>query len=82
MVTSIRLLQTPQLLTITNDYAAVSGALNEGRSLRAYRPESRVLTDIDSLARTLLVPKDAEPPKAAVHKGGYLSRLVRALVGL
>jgi pilus assembly protein CpaE len=75
-----RLLQTPQLATVANDYAAVSGALNEGRALRVHAPNSRVLADIDHLARMLLAPNEiVEEP--AHKKRSFFGRM-RALVGL
>jgi pilus assembly protein CpaE len=75
-----RLLQTPQLATVANDYAVVSGALNEGRALRVHAPNSAVLADIDQLARMLLAPNQLEEEPART-KRSLLGRLVRALVG-
>jgi len=76
-----RLLQTPQLATVANDYVAVSGALNEGRPLRVHAPHSNVLADIDQLVRLLLAPSEPEePPKP--KRPSLLGRMVRALVGL
>jgi pilus assembly protein CpaE len=84
MVTHLqRLLQTPQLVTIANDYATVSTALNEGHPLREHAPKSPVLSDIDNLARLLINPGRPETkPAVAPQKRHYLRRLVRALVGL
>ena len=70
------LLQVPDLLTITNDYEAVSTAINHGQPLRVASPRSRVLTDIDQLASTLLPQSsslfDASGP-------GMFNGLMRAL---
>jgi pilus assembly protein CpaE len=80
-----RLLQTPQLVTIANDYVTVSNALNEGHPLRKHAPKSDVLADIDNLARLLINPGKVEPRPATTSgspQRRYLGRLVRALVGL
>ncbi len=75
-----RLLQTPELVTVRNDYAAVSAAVNEGRPLRLQAPRSPVLADIESLARTLILPRLAHAPQSA--QPSFFRRFLRALFGL
>jgi pilus assembly protein CpaE len=76
-----RLLQTPQLVTIANDYSAVSASLNEGRPLRQQAPGSRALADINKLAQMLMSPAQltTEQPE---RKRGRLKRALCALLGL
>lgn len=58
------LLHAPELLTIGNDYEAVSTAINHGRPLRLEAPKSKVLGDIGLLADRLVKPPT--PAEAAV----------------
>jgi pilus assembly protein CpaE len=74
-----RLMKTPQLVTISNDYAAVSSAMNEGRPLRLMAPASRVVGDLHRLARLLVTSGQAPPPP--VRKTSSLGRFVRSLFG-
>jgi pilus assembly protein CpaE len=76
-----RLLQTPQLVTIANDYHAVSASHNEGRPLRRQAPHSRVVGDISRLAAMLISPGQQAPP-APARKPGRLRRLVHSVFGL
>lgn len=51
--------------TVANDYASVVAAENHGRLLRLESPKSRVLTDIDALARRVFGREsEAAAPKA------------------
>jgi pilus assembly protein CpaE len=77
-----RLLRTPQLVTIGNDYHAVSASLNEGRPLRVHAPGSRVLADIDKLASLLLSSSQEAAPPAKAKKPGRLRRAVRSMLGM
>ncbi|HMP02283.1 MAG TPA: AAA family ATPase [Gemmatales bacterium] len=71
------LLQVSDLLTIQNDYEAVSNAINHGKPLRQEAPRSRVLQDLDALAQRLL-PVDAG--RAAAAEGTtMMGGLMRAL---
>jgi pilus assembly protein CpaE len=74
-----RLLQTPQLVTIANDYPNVSASLNEGRPLRKQAPGSRTLADINRLATMLISP--GQPVPAPAEKSGLWARLRRTLFG-
>jgi pilus assembly protein CpaE len=49
-----KFLQTPQVLTVANDYASVMAAVHHGKPLRLAVPHARALTDIRTLADTLL----------------------------
>ena len=75
-----RLLRTPQLFTLANDYHAVSASLNEGRPLRQQAPGSRVLADIGRLAHLLINPGAAAEVPA--RRTGRFRRVVRTLFGL
>jgi pilus assembly protein CpaE len=70
-----RLLRTPQLVTVANDYHAVSAALNEGRPLRVHAPASRALADISRLATMLITPVQGMVPPPARPSGGLFSLL-------
>jgi pilus assembly protein CpaE len=49
-----KFLQTPQVLTVANDYASVMAAVHHGKPLRLAVPHSRALADIHTLAEALL----------------------------
>jgi pilus assembly protein CpaE len=70
-----RLMRTPQLVTIANDYPSVSASLNEGRPLRLQAPGSRVLADIKKLAHMLVSSR--EQPQQLARESRGLGRLVR-----
>jgi pilus assembly protein CpaE len=72
-----RLLHTPQILTIANDYPGVSGAINAGRPLRLHAPRSRVLKDLSQLVRYLFERQPLTQPQAP--KSSFFGRLIRAL---
>src|SRR5262249_29099991 len=58
-----KLLGVPKLMTVADDYAAVTASLNRGRPLRLQAPDSSALADIDVLAQTLLAPNHRPPVK-------------------
>ena len=76
-----RLLQTPQLITISNDYQGVSLAINEGQPLRRKAPRSTVVADLNKLTRMLVSPGSAAapPPPAKLSR---LRRLVHSIFGI
>jgi pilus assembly protein CpaE len=76
-----RLMRTPQLMTIANDYNNVSNAINEGRPLRRQSPTSRVVADIHKLA-SMLVSLGGATPEPKPQKVSRLKKVVRALFGL
>jgi pilus assembly protein CpaE len=49
-----KFLQTPQVLTVANDYASVMASVHHGKPLRLAVPNSRALSDIHALAESLL----------------------------
>jgi pilus assembly protein CpaE len=63
-------LQTPQVLTVANDYASVMAAVHNGKPLRLAVPHARALADIRTLADSLL---DGAGPTQA--ENDRLSRL-------
>jgi pilus assembly protein CpaE len=65
-------LHAPHLLTIANDNAAVSAALDNGRPLQLQAPNSPALRDIDALAR---LPLGVANPAAGGRLSGLLHRL-------
>jgi pilus assembly protein CpaE len=65
-------LHEPHLLTIANDNAAASAALDNGRPLQLQAPNSPALRDIDALARLLL---GVAKPGVARGLSGLLHRL-------
>lgn len=71
------LLQVPELLTISNDYEAVSTAINHGRPLRLEAPKTKVLADIDQLATRLEQPGIVE--QTAREAPTVLAGLMRAI---
>jgi pilus assembly protein CpaE len=75
-----RLMRTPQLVTIANDYPAVSASLNEGRPLRLQAPGSRVVADINKLAHMLISSGPQGQPLP--QKANRLRRLVKAVLRL
>lgn len=66
------ILQTANLYTISNDYANVMNAVNQGRPLRLVAPGSSALSNISCLAHTLL---GLEQP---TRRAGVLRRLAGA----
>jgi Flp pilus assembly CpaE family ATPase len=75
-----RLLRTPQLVTIANDYHAVSASLNEGRPLKLHSPNCRARGDIIRLAGMLLTP--GQPvPQAPSPRPNALRRVLGRLFG-
>jgi pilus assembly protein CpaE len=74
------LLAVPDLLTISNDFAAVMASINHGRPLRLESPRSPALADMDKVVQILLnlgsaaagAPKQAQPQSSAI-----LGRLIR-----
>ncbi len=71
-----KLLQVTKWRTIADDPAAVVASVNHGVPLRLEAPQSRVLTDIDALACTLLGVAD---PNELKPKGlGVFGRMHRA----
>ena len=77
-----RLLRTPQLMTVANDYLAVSASLNEGRPLREQAPKSAVLADLNKLASLLIGsgPPEQDTAKPKLRRG--FRQRVHALFGL
>lgn len=67
-------LHVPKVVTIANDHAAVSAAINNGRPLRQQAPNSRALADIAALVRPLLDLRDR--PAA---QGSLFNRVARAI---
>src|SRR5262249_17886232 len=56
-VTSVEIqerLQIPRVLTVSNDFRAVSRAINQGCPLRKAAPETPILRDLDELIHALL----------------------------
>jgi pilus assembly protein CpaE len=75
-----RLMKTTQLITITNDYAAVSGSINEGRPIRIRTPSSRVVADIHNLARMQVsTGQQPQPQPQQVKKSSGFNWLLNAL---
>jgi pilus assembly protein CpaE len=70
-----QLLKTTQLVTISNDYGGVANSLNEGRPLRLHAPGSRVVADINSLARMQVLP-GAQSRREPAKKTKTLSWLI------
>jgi pilus assembly protein CpaE len=62
--------------TVANDYAAVVAAENHGRLLSDEAPRSRVLKDLDALARRLIAPGLKSQPERRT-RGGFGARLGR-----
>jgi pilus assembly protein CpaE len=73
-----KILGVPKLLTVRNDWAAVSDALNHGRPLRLEAPQSRALADLDALAAALRGADDSPRPQ----KASGLYRQLRRAIGL
>lgn len=48
------MLGVPNVVTISNDFAAVSQAINQGRPLRQVAPKTPILHDIDAMSHALL----------------------------
>jgi Flp pilus assembly CpaE family ATPase len=71
-----KILQVSRWHTIADDPAAVVAAVNHGVPLRLEAPQSRVLTDIDALARTLLGM--GGQPDSNTKALGVLGRMRRA----
>jgi Flp pilus assembly CpaE family ATPase len=71
-----QVLKTNNLATIANDYAAVSRSINEGRPLRLLSPGSRVVTDINNLAKMQVVP--GYEPQLPGRKTNGLSWFLKA----
>lgn len=67
------LLQVPSVQTVANDYPAVMSAVTHGKPLGLAMPHSRVLSDIRSLARSLIGASSPAPISPSVD------RLARAL---
>jgi pilus assembly protein CpaE len=63
------------ILTVANDHATVSSAINHGKLIRAENPKSKVLPDLEALVNVLL----AEKPKTAGKTPGLLSRFFRSI---
>ena len=74
-----RLLQTPQLVTIANDYPGVTPPSTKASPCGEKSPRSPVLADINKLTRMSVSvgTVDAPPPR----KRSSLSRLVHAIFG-
>src|SRR4029453_15293226 len=72
-----RLMRTPQLFTIANDYNSVSASLNEGRPLRRQAPASRVVSDVHRLASMLV--GSGQESQQPIGQVGTLRRLMRAV---
>jgi pilus assembly protein CpaE len=70
------LLQVPELLTLQNDYEAVSNAINHGKPLRLEAPKSRVLADLDQVANRILPSESGGP--APAESGTVMRGLMRA----
>jgi pilus assembly protein CpaE len=70
------LLQVPELLTVQNDYEAVSNAINHGKPLRLEAPKSRVLADLDQIAQRLLPRETGQ--QASPESGNVMRGLMRA----
>ncbi len=49
-----RILGVPNVITVANDFRAVSMALNQGKPLRQVMPATPIIRDIDALAHALL----------------------------
>lgn len=47
------LLRVPRILTVANDYEAVSSAINKGKLLRLEAPRSKVVADVQAIAKAL-----------------------------
>src|SRR5262249_43669433 len=60
-----KFLQTPQVLTVANDYASVMASVHHGKPLRLAVPHSRALNDIHALADSLLDGNEQMPADAA-----------------
>ena len=73
-----KLLHLPRVLTIANDAARVTAALNQGLPLQKSAPHSPVLADVKSLTR-ILFNLDEAPVRPA--GSGVVRRLFHA-VGL
>lgn len=69
------LLQVPRMVTIANDYDAVTSAVNQGKTLRAENPRSKALADIDALAKVLVPTGEGVVPAAG---SGMFKGLMKA----
>jgi pilus assembly protein CpaE len=65
------LVNVPTLLTVRNDHGPISEALTAGQPLRVVAPHSKVLEDVDKLARRVL-GLEKPPPLSAVRKHSWL----------
>ena len=69
------LLQVPRMLTISNDYDAVTSAVNQGKTLRAENPRTKALADIDTVAKVLVPGAEGATPAAG---SGMFKGLMKA----
>jgi pilus assembly protein CpaE len=66
-----RILGVPNVMTVANDFRAVSMALNQGKPLRQVMPATPIIRDIDALAHALLgVERHTRSPHRHVHLFG------------
>jgi pilus assembly protein CpaE len=71
----------PEMMTVANDYAAIKAALNSGVPLRMEVPRSRVLADIDELAKKVIGPGDLPADGTPRAKGSWFGKLARVFAG-
>ncbi len=70
-----QMIGAPRIMTIANDYQAVSLAVNRGRPLRLVAPHTPILHDIDELLRAIL---ELEAPAASLNGQGLFKRMFKS----
>jgi pilus assembly protein CpaE len=71
-----QMLEVPRILTVANDYQAVSHSVNHGGPIRQAAPNSPVIDDIDHLVHGLL---GLEKPERKVRRNGFMGRVFGSL---
>ena len=73
-----RMLRVPRILSVANDYHAVTLSANQGQTLRDVSPKSPILRDLDRLLREIL---GLEKPDPKTRGKGLFRRALRTFMG-